>query len=231
MSDNIQNRVIRVAKRNHKTPADCLRYNHNDIFYFPHFSLRKHIDRVTYTCKYQRSVSLISEILKDAGFRRVSKNKLDKGNYIFVDTYRNSDDISTVLVFYDLVPEKYRLPPLTFTVHDPNKELIDRIASSFAKQEMQLSVSDIELAFDFYTSSTRERRELYKFMKKHVFFKSSQSNPDEDSYWNTFYLNQKKESNKGEIVYLRDDFNGKKIVRLELLLKRKILKNSALDPS
>ena len=92
-------------------------------------------------------------------------------------------------------------------------------------------MSKIELAYDFYNKTGGGRIKLYDFLKTHLLLKHSSSKPSEDLFLTTYYANQLKTSSKGLKVYLRPDHFNKRLVRLELTLKRQLLKKLKIDPS
>lgn len=105
-----------------------------------------------------------------------------------------------------------------------------------SRHGINLKVSKIELAYDFYTLSAKDRIKLYDFLKSHVFLRNSRSKPSEtksfqDVYLRTFYFNQLKRSSKGLKEYIRQDRKSQWLVRLELTFKRQALKKLGIDPS
>jgi hypothetical protein len=213
--------------------------NHIDSFYFPNFFIRKHIDKVDYSSNVNTDEKIIFRIIESIGYKRLTKHKLSRGKYLLKDTYRHPDDISTVEVIYQLKPEVIqfhelkhgycRLPAFLVTVHDPTQEIINLLSSSCVSHGIKLTVSKIELAYDFYDLSSRDRIILYDFLKSHLLLKHSRSKPSE-KYLTTYYANQIKYSSKGLKVYLRPDHRNKRIVRLELTLKRPLLRKLRIDP-
>lgn len=214
--------------------------NHIDPFYFSNFFIHKHIDKIQYSSNVNADEKFIFRIIESNGYKRKSKHKLSKGNYSFKDTYRHPNQIAVVEVIYQLKPEvreahelKYgycRLPAFLITVHDPNQEIINLLSSSCVNRGIKLMVSKIELAYDFYNKTGGSRIELYDFLKNHLLLKHSSSKPSEN-YSTTYYANQLKRSSKGLKVYLRPDHFNKRLVRLELTLKRQLLRKLKIDPS
>ncbi len=204
--------------------------NHMSVFYFSNFLIHKHIHLVKYSSSINDDEEIIFKIIKSIGYKRVKKHKLLKGKYSFKDTYKHDTDITVVDVFYKLKSEDIGLPAFLISIHDPSKELIDVLSYFCTNNGINLKVSKIELAYDFYNLSDDGRFELFDFLKSHLVLKGSRSKPSEQ-YLTTFYANQLKRSSKGLKVYLRKDHNNKRLVRLELTIKRLMLKKLKINPS
>lgn len=220
-----------MAKQNFGASKTASSNNHIDRFYFSNFFIRKHIDKVDYSSNVNVDENIIFRIIESIGYKRVKIHKLRKGKYSWKKTFKHPDDISTVEVIYQLKPENDgdAVPAFLAIVHDPNKEIIDSLLSSSINHGINLKVSKIELAYDFYDLSSRDRIILYDFLKSHLLLKHSRSKPSE-RYLTTYYANQLKYSSKGLKVYLRPDHRNERIVRLELTLKRPLLRKLRIDP-
>jgi hypothetical protein len=220
-----------MAKQDFGASKTASSNNHVDIFYFSNFFIRKHIDLVKYSSNEKDDKELISKSIENIGYKRVSKLKLSKGYYSFKDTYKHHDDITVIDVFYEVnIDDLGRRAAVLVAVHDPTEELINFLSASCVYNNINLKVSKIELTYDFYNLSGHERIVLFDFLKSHLVLKGSRSKPSE-RYLTTFYANELKRSSKGLKVYLRPDFRNKRIVRLELTLKRQILKKLKITPS
>lgn len=206
--------------------------NDTDISYFSSFFIHKHMDKIDYSSSVNEDEKIVFGIIKSVGYKRASKRLLKKGKYSFKDTYKRPDDISIVEVIYQLKSDADRnnVPAFLITVHDPTQELINLLSSSCVYLGINLKVSKIELAYDFYSKTGESRTKLFDFLKTHLLLKHSRSKPSE-KYSTTYYANNLKRSSKGLKVYLRKDHFNKRIVRLELTLKRTLLKKLRIDPS
>ncbi len=205
--------------------------NHIDTFYFSNSFIRKHIDKIDYSSNLSADEKIIFRIIESIGYKRFRIYKLKKGKYSWKNTYKRPDDTAVVEIIYHLKPENNgeAVPSFLVTVHDPNKGIIDLLLSSVINHGINLKVSKIELAYDFYDLSSRDRIKLYDFLKSHLLLKNSRSKPSE-KYLTTYYANQIKASSKGLKVYLRPDHRNIRIVRLELTLKRPLLRKLRIDP-
>ncbi len=139
-------------------------------------------------------------------------------------SFHHDQDIVTVDVFHQLKADKGflppSLPPFFINVHDPNREFIDLLDDSCIHQGLNPKLSKIELAFDFYTDDVHG---LFGFLSSCLFMKQQRSKPKKQ-YETTFYANDVRESSRGLKVYIRRDRDGRRLVRLELTLKRQPLR-------
>lgn len=219
-----------MANQDYEAAKTASSNNHIDTFYFSNYFILKHIDLVKYSSNEKDNEKIIFRIIEAIGYKRVKKLILPKGKYTFKDTYNHHDDITVVDVIYDLKSEGSGLPAFLISIHDPSEELINFLSASCVYNNINLKVSKIELTYDFYNLSGDGRFELFDFLKSHLVLKSSRSKPSEQ-YLTTFYANQLKRSSKGLKIYLRPDHNNKRLVRLELTLKRQILRKLKISPS
>jgi len=230
MCKKIKDGINQMAKQDYETTKTTSSNNHIDIFYFSNYFILKHIHLVKYSSSINDDKELMFRIIEYIGYKRVKKHKLLKGKYKFKETYKHHTDIASVDVFHGLKDEYIGHPNFLLAVHDPSKELIDVLSSSCTNNGINLKVSKIELTYDFYNLSGKNRFEFFDFLKSHILLKSSRSKPSE-RYLTTFYANELKRSSKGLKVYLRKDFRNKRLVRLELTFKRLMLKKLKISPS
>lgn len=221
-----------MANQDYEASKTASSNNHIDIFYFSKFYIHKHIDLVKYSSNEKDDEKIIFRIIESIGYKRVKKLILPKGKYTFKDTYKHHEDIASVEIIYQLKPEEEKddIPSFLISVHDPTQELIDLLSSSCIYNKINLKVSKIELTYDFCDLSGKDRIVLFDFLKSHLVLKSSRSLPSE-RYLTTFYANQLKRSSKGLKVYLRKDCFNRRLVRLELTLKRQLVKKLNINPS
>jgi len=204
------------------TPAVQFSINNIDTIYFPNFSIFKHVHVVKFSFFDSSGKDHIISILEILGFKRTSKLKLIKGNYLRRSHYEKG--MMVVDVLYQLKPDRGAFPSSLVEVHNAAREFIDLLVSFCKYNGLTGKVSKIELAFDFYT---KDIWDMFAFLRSCVFMKKQRSRSNE-YYPTTFYANHIKRQSKGLKVYYR---KGNKFVRLKLTLKRSVIKKLDIDMS
>lgn len=226
------NQIIRegIAKMTNRASVSSSHNNNIEVFYFynfikDNFYINKHIDLVKYSVNGIYKPEAIYKIIQSIGYKQLINYKIEDDSYIFKATYVHEDDLAIIDIFYELKSKKLYLPPIKIVIHDPNQELIDFLYSSCAyNDDIELKVSEIELAYDFFTD---DRIGLIDFLKSCLFLKGAKTPPSGDMFKETFYANDLRKSNKGLKIYIKDQ----RFVRLELTLKRNILRILKIQPS
>ena len=196
-------------------------YINKERIYFNINSISKKLDFITISIYNDQYVKQLYSFLEANRFKAVSDYKLKKGNYSMKRTYKSDTDIASVEIMHSVSKPFPRFPSLLIKIHDPNEELLSLLDSFFKYHRIEVKVSVIEMTFDFFTD---DRIRLFEFLKSHLFHKNRRIGAKRQ-YYNTFYTSDRK-SAKGMKVYLhRFD---KKIVRLELTLKRSIIRSHGL---
>ncbi|MFH1080485.1 MAG: hypothetical protein V1766_09540 [Pseudomonadota bacterium] len=194
-------------------------------FPIPQFSISKHIDFLSVNNIYPEYKNEIFDFLKDNGFQIVSDLKLENGNYVNKRTYRTETNVYFIDIFYD-IKKLEGFPSLLIKIHDPDKQILSLFDSFFRDHEIVPKVSQVELTFDLFTNDIVR---LYEFLQSHLFLKYSRAYlPIE--YATTFYLGDLRlTKSKGMRVYLRPTEGSKEYVRIELLLKRELIRRLRLE--
>lgn len=197
--------------------------NHVATFYFPSFSIFMHVHVVTFSFKDNSGRKLIIGLLESLGFKLSKKWKLNNGKYLWKSKYQK--DSMIVEFKYQPTGELIYLPSFLMNVHNPSREFIDGLVTHCEYFKLKGIVSKIELAFDFYTDKNNIP-DVFDFLKSCLFMKYQRTSSCVDRYLFTFYANHLKHQSRGLKVYFR---KGRKFVRLELTLKRLVIKNLGID--
>jgi hypothetical protein len=208
--------------------AGAGRNNYINKIYFSldDVSISKSIDFITLSNIHPDYEKTIYDFLEKNGFIVVSDNKLLKGNFHMKRTYRHDHDIASVEILHDLKDSFCGYPTLLLSVHDLNKELLSSLDSFFKHHGLLPKVSQIELTMDLLTDDIVG---LYEFLQSHLFMKNGRTILEKE-YMTTFYLNNiRKSKSKGMKVYLNPKKGPKKSVRMEITLKRQLIKRLGLD--
>jgi hypothetical protein len=198
--------------------------NHIDTLLFSNLSIFKHVHVVRVSFIDVNGEGHLVGMLDAIGFKMVSKLKLYKGNYGFKSSYKNDNSVVKVDVIHQLKSQSDRLPPFLLIVHDPTREFIDVLDNVCKHWGLQGKVSNIELAFDFYTEKVWD---VFAFLRSSLFMRYQRSRSSEQ-YDTTYYANHLKHSSRGLKTYFR---GGRGFVRLELTLKRAVIKKLRIDMS
>lgn len=194
--------------------------------FIPDYSISKKLDYITLSIYNDQHVKQIYSFLESNSFKLVSDLKLNRGNYDMKRTYRSDTDIASVEIIHGLKNPLPRYPSLLIKIHDPNEEFLSLLDSFFKYHAIEVNVSLIEFTFDFKTDDPIE---LFDFLKSHLFLKNIRTKPY-SQYSSTFYTNNIRQSSKGMRVYLKTlKGDDKQVVRLELVLKRSIIKRLGLE--
>ena len=210
------------------THTDPLPSPHNDDyvdkFYFPDFSLKPSIDKITLSFIPERYVHSISDLLKANKFKLRSKIPLVKGK--FEKKLDFTKDTLTISISYAMRLFAAIRPTILLTIHDPNLEILELFNKFFNYHNVDYRIKQIEIAFDFVTDDLLG---LKDFLDNHLFLKYQHSTYPSLMYKDTFtyYTSNHRKATKGTTTYIKD-IDGKYIVRLELILNRQILRKTGL---
>lgn len=219
---------------NQKRTKGLARSNYIKKVYFsvPDFSIKKSIDFITVSINYPDHAKKIYGFLEANGFECSSDLKLEESKYSMKRTYKSNHDIASVEIFHDLKDPDNNCycPPILLKIHDPNRELLNRMDSFFKHLKISPKVSMLELTFDLFPNDKADIVNLYEFLQSHLFLKYGRK-INTKKYVTTFYTNNIRHSKaKGMRVYLKPEKNvPKEFVRMELILKRELIKHLGLD--
>jgi hypothetical protein len=210
--------------------------NNISIFYssIPNFSITKKLDVIQISIFRDDYTNLLYDFLEANRFKTISDDKLPKGIYDMMRTYRSDDDIASLEIKHGLryfLKNRSCFPSLLIRIHDAHREIQSLLDSFFKYHSIDVKVSEIEMTCDFYTDY---RYKLLEFLKSHLFLKNVRVKPNSD-YTTTFYTHDSTDG-KGKLaskrmkIYLKElELNGKKVVRMELTIKRNVIKNLGLE--
>jgi len=176
-------------------------------------TLRKSLDFITVNC-FDGSNGEVPEgffgILDKLGFHVVSSNCLEQGNYGWCRIL--SYEGNNLDVIYS--PKKHVLPDFILKIHHPTRKLIDLIMAIESFYGGKLSLSAIEMSFDFFVDDPDS---FSRFLNQHVFYKHQRS--PAFNCEDTFYTNNIRKDRRGIRQYVKE-IDGEKFARLELDLNR-----------
>jgi len=140
-------------------------------------------------------------------------------------TYRSESDNASVEIFHGVKSSFRGRPTLLLKIHDPHEALLELFHSFFRFRDIHPKVSQIELAFDFFTPNVMD---LAGFLESHLFLKNQRTKSFR--FKTTFYLNNGRKSSKGQKIYVKKlDNTGEEFVRVELTLRRPLIRRLGLD--
>ncbi len=209
-----------------QTAGQATPNNNIDINYYliNHYSVEKKLDFITLSVFSDQHEKVIYSFLEANGFKLISNHILLKGNYYIKRTYKSDTDIASVEIKHGVKKRFY--PSLLIKIHDANKEFLALLDSFFNYHRIKITVSEIEMTFDFFTDSPSE---LFHFLNSHLLLKNARTKPY-SGYPTTLYANDTRKSTKGMRVYLKKFEGEEKVrVRMELVLKRSIIRKLGLD--
>jgi hypothetical protein len=194
--------------------------NSPDDSNIPAFKLNPTIDKIKLGSIPARFLNRISGLLEENGFKKgrvtTPKGKYDRNR-------RFNDGMTGIKIFYNLGNSERGAYPIYIEINDPTQEIIDLLNSFFRRFSISPNISQLEIAFDFITDEPGRLRHL---LDKHLFLRY-QWFPS-FRYKNTTYTTDLRKSCKGTRTYPKI-INGQKVVRLELVLNRKIVKKLKLE--
>lgn len=202
--------------------------NYISKFYFSKddISISKSIDVITLSHIHPKYENIIHSFLEDNGFFVFSVKKLLKGYFQMKRKYKHKQDIASVEILYDLKDSFRGFPTLLLTIHDLSKELLSLLDGFFRDHGLLPKVSKIELTMDLFAEDIWG---LFEFLQSNLHLKYGRTVLGE-KYFTTIYLNNIRGSlSKGMEVYLRPKKGPKKYVRMEITLKRQLIKHLGLE--
>ena len=210
-----------MNEKNVRVPS----HNNNILqiyFPIPKFSIKKKVDFVTLSNIHPKYERLLYSFLESSGFKVSSDHKMIKGHYDMKRTYKNECSEMSVEIMHGFKSSFIYRPTLLVKIHDPNSRYLSFLDSFFKYHQISPIVSSIELTFDFLTD---DKCALYENLKFYLFLKNSRTWAY-NKYIYTYYANQIRRSTKGMRLYWKD---VKKPVRLELVLKKHIIRKVGLE--
>jgi len=197
--------------------------NHVNISDFSDYSLITSLDYIILNIVYSTiDVYNLFKVIEDYGFKVVSDQILNKGNYERRRICRNSD-LTLEFVYKPRYEESF-LPPVRLYLRHPNQKLISIISEIIQRYGIQVVTSVVEVTFDFYG---KNRHDLIGFIQSHLFVRYQKSPPS--FFKTTFYPEDCRSPVKGMRQYKKTDDDGMPLVRLELVLKRRVLRRLKLE--
>jgi hypothetical protein len=208
-----------------KAGRSGVRNNYDDIFYIsdmPDFTVKPHIDKIRVSSIHPSFLNKLSTLLQENGFRKKSDLKLKKGKYQKKRTFTNGT--IEVGIFYNPANSSIGWsPPIFIEIQDPTQEILDWFDWQFSNLRIFPKVSQVEMAFDFYTGDPGY---LQIILDRHLFLRY-QRRPS-FRWKTTFYAGDCRKSSKGSRTYVKK-INEKNIARLELVLNRRVIKQLKIE--
>jgi hypothetical protein len=232
-NDNDINRISSLTLLNERgenfkmigTASAHNNYNYNNYFSFPRFSLLTSIDLVILNFKEADDKEFLFSILTAHGYECISDYKIEDDLYGMIRTYRSGFDGSHIQILHYPNKRCPYLPSFRWRIHTPDIETVMLLDSIFKFHEIVPVLSATEVTFDFYTG---EVWLLFHFLKFHLYHRHRRSQPVRQ-YESTCYSNDLRASSSGIKIYLKPEERPFRFVRLELTLKRAVLKKLNLE--
>ena len=209
------------------TGSDCLpswagANSYTDTFIIPPFSLRTSTDVLVVHLTKPCHRNLIN-ILDSLCFNTISDQEPKKGGYRRIQKLDHPILKTSIHILYRKKPYCSNIPSVQVRIHDPNKASIALLDHVFALLESEFTLSMVELTFDFYTGHIQELRH---FIEEHLFLKHQRQ--ASFKLKNTWYSTNLRKASKGTRLYEKE-IDGEKVLRLELVLKRQVLRRAGID--
>jgi hypothetical protein len=196
--------------------------NNSDNFHFSDYSLITSLDYIILNIFDPNDAYILFEVIDDYGFKVVSDQIINKGNYDRKRIYRNND--LSVEFLYKLKSDYSSLPPIRLYLRHPNQELILIISEIINNHRIEANTSVVEVSFDFYG---KHLYNLMDFFHSHLFVRYQKSIPRR--FKTTSYPEDCRSKVKGMRIYWKTDDGDRRFLRVELVLKRRVLKRMGLE--
>jgi hypothetical protein len=185
------------------------------------FKLNPSIDTIKLSAIPARYLNPISDLLTENGFKKIS-DTIPKGKY---DRLRMFNDGKTeIKILYNLEDSKRGGYPIFIEINELTQEIIDLFDMFFSQNIIFPKVSQVDIAFDFYTDA--DPVNFLDNLNKYLFLRY-QRLPG-GAKGNTKYSTNLRKACKGTRTYLKC-INDQWVVRLELVLKRKVINKLGLE--
>jgi hypothetical protein len=208
------------------------RNNYADNFYTPNtpddsdipaFKISPKIHKIKLSSISAGSLKQLSVLLEKNGFKKISDTIPEKGKY---DRNRIFNDGTTkIKIFYNLPGSDFGGLPIFIEIIYPTKEIIYLFNSFFSRFSISPKFNQLEIAFDFLTDELTRLRHV---LDKHLFLRY-QRHPS-FSVKTTFYSSDCRKTSKGTRTYGKK-VDNQKVIRLELVLNRRALRQLRFDIS
>jgi hypothetical protein len=212
------NREIIFYKGEDEIPIDYTEYP------IPIFTVDKSLDFIDISIKNGEHKECLQNMLVSSGFKCVATNKLNKGKYCMSKTYKSDNDSASFYILYDRKHEYVYCPDFIIKIHDPNREIINLFTSFLHYHGINHGLSTIEMTFDFYVDNHERFQHI---LCVYLYAKNRKTKP----LWikDTFYTgDMSKAKSTANRLYIKGIAEGKKVVRLELILKQQKIKELGL---
>ncbi|MCE5265973.1 MAG: hypothetical protein LLG97_20890 [Deltaproteobacteria bacterium] len=201
--------------------------DYSDIFDFSNYSLLTSLDYIILNIFDPIDAYNLFKVIEDYGFKVVSDQILNKGNYERKRIYRNID--RTLEFLYRLRDEKSSVPPVRMHLRHPDQEMILIFSEIIQRCGLRVLTSVVEVTFDFCGKNLQD---LMDFFHYRLFVRYQKSRPFrfEGERTTTFYPEDCRSSeSKGMREYRKKFDDGSASFRFELVLKRRILRRLGLE--
>ena len=191
---------------------------------YPKFTLKPSMDYIVLSIQRIDFHSLKNIISKNSNFIQTNHYKLDY-LYDFSMEYQMPKYNDKVLRL--LISKENPFLPILMKIEEPTIEILNFIHNFGVLNNIQYKISSMELTFDFVTpdKSIESIMEMYSFLVQHVYLKWAGKLFYNDYETTTYIGNCRLTRSKAVRIYVKENEHGvKEKSRLELILKRKILK-------
>ncbi len=204
-------------------------YETEDYFLPPSFSISKKIDVAAINGIHPHCKQQVIDFFKSNDFRKNEDFK-PKNDRVYDRAIRfekvGASNYATEVYFFHTIKENSVYGFLKLTIHDPDKKLLIMIDKFFREQHMVAKVTMVELAFDLFTDDVVG---LYEWINNHLLLKYLKKPFDTDYATSTYTGNPRKTKTKAIRVYMRPIAGPKTYVRIELVLKKNVIRSKRID--
>ena len=121
--------------------------------------------------------------------------------------------------------------PILMKIEKPNLKLLNFIHNFAVSNKIQYKISFMELTFDFFSKNIDTLDAMYSMLVQHVYLQWAGKSFEHDYETTTYIGNPRKTMSKAIRIYKKEfeDSNKKDRARLELILKRRLLKRQNIE--
>ena len=192
----------------------------------PPFTLKPSMDYIVLVIHKIEFNTLKNIIPEYTNSEYICSKKFDPKEYVYdySEEYQMQDFEKTLRLFNS---SEMNFRPILMKIEKPNIKTLNFIHNFAVENQIQYHISSMELTFDFVTpdKSIESIMEMYSFLVQHVYLKWAGKLFYNDYETTTYIGNCRLTRSKAVRIYVKENEYGvKEKSRLELILKRKVLK-------
>ena len=195
---------------------------------YPKFTLKPSMDYIVLSIQRIDFHSLKNIISKNSNFIQASQYRLD---YLFDFSMEYQMPEYNNKVFRLLTSKENPFLPILMKIEKPNIKILNFMHNFAVSNKIQYKISSMELTFDFFTQNIDTLDAMYSMLVQHVYLQWAGKSFENDYETTTYIGNPRKTISKAIRIYKKEFEDNKKKdrARLELILKRRLLKRQNIE--